>query len=150
MAKNLPEKNIKLLQGGCPIHAAVNPSEVDEAKALHPNALVLVHPECVPSVLEKADFIGSTSEIMNFAKKSDAKEFIIGTEISIAEHLAYACPEKRFYALSKKLLCPNMKLTSLPDVLNALKGEGGLEIQMDEQTIQKASKCINAMIELGK
>lgn len=150
VAKNLPEKNIKLLQGGCPIHAAVNPSEVDEAKTLHPNALVLVHPECVPSVLEKADFIGSTSEIMDFAKKSNAKEFIIGTEISIAEHLAYACPDKRFYALSKKLLCPNMKLTSLPDVLNALKGEGGLEIEMDEQTIQKASKCINAMIELGK
>lgn len=150
VAKNLPEKNIKLLQGGCPIHAAVKPSEVDEAKKLHPDALVLAHPECVPAVLDKADFIGSTSAIMDYAKQSPNKEFIIGTEMSIAEHLAYACPDKRFHMLSKKLLCPNMKLTSLPDVLHALDGTGGLEIEMSDETIQKASVCIDAMIQLGK
>lgn len=150
VAKNLPEKNIKLLQGGCPIHAAVNAKEVDEARRLHPDALVLSHPECVPSVLDKSDFIGSTSAIMDYAKQSDRKEFIIGTEMSIAEHLAYACPDKRFYVLSKKLLCPNMKLTTLPDVLLALTGEGGLEIEMTEETIKKASVCIDAMITLAK
>lgn len=150
VAKNLPEKNIKLLQGGCPIHAAVNSSEVDAARALHPNALVLSHPECTPSVLAKSDFVGSTSAIMDYAKQSPNKEFIIGTEISIAEHLEYACPDKNFYILSKKLICPNMKMTTLPDVLKALKGEGGLVIEMSDETIEKASVCINAMIELGK
>jgi len=138
------------MQGGCPIHASVNASEVDEAKRLHSGALVLSHPECTPSVLEKSDFIGSTSAIMDYAKKSDAKEFIIGTEISIAEHLSYDCPEKSFFVLSKKLLCPNMKITTLIDVLNAVKGTGGLEIEMDDETIKKASVCIDAMIELGK
>ena len=150
VAKKLPEKNFKLLQGGCPIHAAVNSSEVDLARELHPNALVLTHPECIPSVLEKSDFIGSTSAIMDYAKKSDNKDFIIGTEISIAEHLSYACPDKNFYILSKKLICPNMKITTLPDVLKALTGEGGLEIQMSDELIEKSSVCIDAMIKLAK
>ncbi len=150
VAKCLPEKNIKLLQGGCPIHAAVNADEVDKAKALYPDALVLSHPECTPAVLEKSDFVGSTSAIMDYAKNSPNKEFIIGTEISITEHLSYACPEKIFHILSKKLICPNMKITSLPDVLRALNGSGGLEIEMSDEIIKKASVCIDAMIELGK
>ena len=150
VAKSLPEKNIRLMQGGCPIHASVNASEVDDAKALHPNALVLSHPECTPSVLAKSDFIGSTSAIMDYAKNSSNTEFIIGTEISIVEHLSYACPDKNFYVLSKKLICPNMKLTTLPDVLKALKGDGGLVIEMSADTIKRASVCIDAMIELGK
>lgn len=105
----LPEKNIKLLQGGCPIHASVNEEEAIEAKKKHPGALLLVHPECKPEVVRHADYVGSTSGIMQFAEKSDCREFIIGTELSIAEHLQYACPDKRFYPLSKKLICQNMK-----------------------------------------
>lgn len=111
--RNVPEKDIKLLQGGCPVHAPVTVSDLENAKKLHPNALVLVHPECIPAVTQQADYAGSTSGIMNYAKKSDAKEFIIGTEISIVEHLQYECPEKKFYPLSKKIVCPNMKLTTL-------------------------------------
>lgn len=149
VAEQVPDKNIKLLQGGCPIHAAVKDTEVDKAKATHPDALVLVHPECVPAVVEKADFVGSTSAIMDFAEKSDKKEFIIGTEISIAEHLQYQCPDKKFYYLSKKLICPNMKATSLIDVYNCVSGNGGEEIILDEETISKARKCIDRMIELG-
>lgn len=149
VAKQLPGKNIKLLQGGCPIHAAVTLKDVESARKLHPDALLLVHPECVPAVLEKADFIGSTSAIMQYAEKSDCKEFIIGTEISIAEHLQYSCPDKLFFNLSKKLVCPNMKSTTLVDVLNCLKGVAGEKINMDDDTIQKARKCIDKMIELG-
>lgn len=149
VSKQVPEKTIKLLQGGCPIHARVNASDVDKARALHPNAEVLVHPECVPSVVAKADFVGSTSAIMNYAKDSDKKEFIIGTEISIGEHLSYMCPEKRFYSLSKNLICPNMKSTTLMDVYNVVKGEGGEEIILDEDTMKKARVCIDKMIELG-
>jgi quinolinate synthase len=147
--KSVPEKTFKLLQGGCPIHARVGDREVQTAKSLHPNALLLVHPECKPYVVDKADFVGSTSAIMNYAKESDAKEFIIGTEISIAEHLQYECPDKKFYALSKDLICPNMKSTTLVDLYNALRGEGGDEIELDEETIALSRKCIDKMIELG-
>ncbi len=149
VAEQLPDKNIKLLQGGCPIHACVNVNDVAKAKALYPEALLLVHPECIPDVVKKADFVGSTSAIMEYAQKSDKKEFIIGTEISIAEHLQYLCPDKKFYFLSKKLICPNMKSTSLIDVLNCVNGNGGEIIELDDQTIISAKKCIDKMIELG-
>ena len=151
--KNVPEKDIKLLQGGCPVHASVTVRDLEAAKAEHPEALVLVHPECVPAVTERADYAGSTSGIMNFAKQSANREFIIGTELSIAEHLQYECPDKKFYPLSKKILCPNMKLTTLSDVYNSLKGIGGtgeaFEILMDDQLIISARKCIDEMIRLG-
>lgn len=149
VAKQLPNKNIKLLQGGCPTHASVDKDNVAAAKANHPNALLLVHPECQPSVCETADYIGSTSGIMDFAKKSDAKEFIIGTELSIAEHLQYECPDKRFYGLSQKLMCRNMRITTLVDVLNCVQGISGEEMIMDSETISQARKCIDKMIELG-
>ena len=153
--KQLPEKDIKLLQGGCPTHAAVTVREVERAKAEHPDALFLVHPECVPAVTDLADYVGSTSGIMDFAKKSDKKEFIIGTENSIAEHLQYECPDKKFYPVTKQLICPNMKLTTLPDVYNSLRAISGdpegeaFEILMDDELIASARKCIDRMIELG-
>lgn len=153
--KQIPEKDIKLLQGGCPTHAAVTVREVKQAKAEHPDALFLVHPECVTAVTELADYVGSTSGIMEFAKKSDKKEFIIGTENSIAEHLQYECPDKKFYPVTKQLICPNMKLTTLPDVYNSLRAISGdpsgeaFEILMDEELIASARKCIDRMIELG-
>lgn len=150
--KNVPDKDIKLLQGGCPVHASVTVNDVEQAKSAHPNALVLVHPECVPKVVERADYVGSTSGIMNFAIKSECKEFIIGTELSIVEHLQYECPDKKFYPLSKKIICPNMKLTTLPDVYSALKGiktGEAFEIIMDDELIVNARKCIDEMIRLG-
>lgn len=149
VADQVPEKEIKLLQGGCPIHAAVTAKDVEKARAQHPDALLLVHPECVPAVVNQADFVGSTSAIMEYAKASDAKEFIIGTEISIAEHLQYDCPKKEFYPLSKKLICPNMKSTTLVNVLHVLQGRAGEEIRMDEETRLAAKRCIDEMIRLG-
>jgi len=148
VAGQLPEKQITLIKGGCPVHAAVTEEEAVAAKKQHPGALLLVHPECVPNVAKHADYIGSTSGIVSFAKKSDAKEFIIGTEVSIAEHLQFECPEKEFYTLSKNLICPDMKRTTLMDVYKALNG-GGLEITMPDEVIKKASVCIDRMLELG-
>ncbi len=148
VAGQLPEKQIRLIKGGCPVHAAVTEEEALTAKKQHTGALLLVHPECVPAVAKHADYIGSTSEIVSFAKKSEANKFIIGTEISIAEHLQFECPEKEFYTLSKRLICPDMKRTTLMDVYKALQG-GGLEIKMSEEVIKKASVCIERMLELG-
>ena len=120
-----------------------------EARAAYPDAELLVHPECVPRVVERADFVGSTSAIMAYAAASERREFIIGTELSIAEHLSYRCPDKRFYPLSKDLLCPNMKLTTLMDVYHAVCGQGGEEILLEEETMAAARRCIDRMIELG-
>jgi len=150
--KQCPEKDIKLLNGGCPTHAALTVAEVRKAKAEHPDALFLVHPECVPAVTELADYVGSTSGIMDFAKKSDKKEFIIGTETSIAEHLQYECPDKKFYPVTKDIVCRNMKLTTLPDVYNTLRGmDNGeaFEMLMSDELIASARKCIDEMIRLG-
>lgn len=149
IAKQLPEKDFKLLSGGCPTHARMGISEVKKAKAAHPEALFLVHPECVPEVVAEADYVGSTTGIMNYAKESDAKEFIIGTESSIVSHLQLACPDKMFYPLSKDLVCHNMKLTTIVDVLNSVKGIGGEEIELDEDVRLGAKRCIDKMIELG-
>lgn len=149
VAKQLPEKNFKLLNGGCPTHAKISADSVHKAKSAHPDALVLVHPECKPEVTELADYIGSTSGIMDFARKSDKSEFIIGTEISIAEHLSYEFPDKNFYPLAQNLICQNMKATNLVDLYNAVRGRGGEEIKLDGDTIEKARRCIDRMIELG-
>lgn len=143
------EKQFIFVHGGCPTHAKMSAKDVEKAKAAHPDALFLVHPECRPEVVAQADFVGSTSAIQQYAKKSDAKEFIIGTENSIAEHLQYDCPEKQFYVLSKDLICPNMKLTTLPDVYNCLRGTFGEEITLDAEVITAARRCIDEMLRLG-
>lgn len=148
--KNLtPEKNFKLLSGGCPTHAKIEKSDVLAAKTAHPDALLLVHPECRHEVTAFADYIGSTTGIMDYAEKSGAREFIIGTENAIVQHLQFRLPDKKFYPLSKDLVCHNMKITTLMDVLSCVEGSGGEEILMDEDLRVRAVKCIDRMIEYG-
>lgn len=149
VAEQVPEKNIRFLRGGCPRHALVTERDVKEAKEKHPDALLLVHPECRPEVVKHADYVGSTTGIMKFAKESDAKEFIIGTETSILEHLQFDCPDKRFHYLTRDLLCPNMKMTTLADVLHCVQGTGGEVIELEPQVIAGAKRCIDEMIRLG-
>ena len=150
VADQVPEKNIKLLQGGCPTHVRMSVKDVKVAKEDHPNALLLVHPECLPEVTNLADYKGSTTGIMDFARNSDAKEFIIGTENSIVQHLQFECPDKKFYPLSKDCVCHNMKLTTLGDVYNCVNGTGGEEIILKEEVREKARKCIDTMLTLGQ
>ena len=145
----VPEKNFKLLSGGCPTHARIEKDDAIKAKSAHPEALLLVHPECRPEVAALADYVGSTSGIQDFAEKSDKKEFIIGTENSIVQHLQFKCPDKKFYPLAKHLICQNMKIVTLVDVLNCLEGRGGEEIIMDADLTTKAVKCIEKMISYG-
>jgi quinolinate synthase len=149
VSEQIPEKEFKILGAGCPTHCAMTVKDVEKAKKLHPNALLLVHPECRPEVTAQADYAGSTTGIMNYAKQSDAKEFIIGTENSIKTHLQMECPDKQFYSLSKECICPNMKLTTLVDVLNCCNGTGGEEIELEEETRLAAKRCIDEMIRLG-
>lgn len=144
-----PDKKIIMLEGGCPEHARVTEQDALLAKAQHPDALLLVHPECKAEVAGHADYIGSTSGIMDFARKSPAGEFIIGTENSIVAHLQFDCPGKRFYPLSKGLICQNMRLTTLPEVYLCCTGKGGEEISLDEDVMKKARRCIDRMIQYG-
>lgn len=150
VAQQVPEKNIKLFHGGCPTHVRVTKRDVEKARRLHPEALLLVHPECLPEVSKLADYIGSTTGIMDYAKNSDRKEFIIGTENSIVQHLQFACPDKKFYPLSKDCVCHNMKITTLADVYHCVTGQGGEEIVLEDEVMKKARACLDTMITLGK
>lgn len=149
VAGQVPEKNIKLVHGGCPTHVRISKKDVNIAKELHPKALLLVHPECLPEVSIQADYVGSTTGIMDYAKSSDRKEYIIGTENSIVQHLQFMCPDKRFYPLSKDCVCHNMKMTTLGDVLNCVEGTGGEEITLSDDVMEKAKACLDTMIRLG-
>ena len=147
--KAYPEKDIVLLDGGCPIHASITVDEIKKAKEMHPDAELLVHPECTAEVVEFADYVGSTAGIMNYAKNSDKTEFIIGTENSIAEHLSYECPDKKFYTVCERFVCEDMRKTTLDDLKSALDGTVGEEIILDDETIKKARASIDEMLRLG-
>lgn len=149
IAKQVPQKEIKLVHGGCPTHLRITVKDVNKMRALHPNAKLLVHPECHPTVVELADFVGSTTEIMAYAKDSDEHEFIIGTENSIVQHLQYQCLDKMFYPLSKDCVCHNMKATTLMDVYNCLVGRAGEEILLSKDEIQQAQRCLDEMHRLA-
>lgn len=149
VAKQVPEKNIRYVNGGCPYHGRRTVADVENARKLHPGALLLVHPECPPEVSDRADYVGSTTGIMDYVKHSDAGEFIIGTESAIVEHLQYDYPEKKFYGLSRDLMCPDMKLTTLADVLACVKGTGGEVIELPPEVMTGAKRCIDEMIRLG-
>ena len=144
--KQCPEKNFKFVNGGCPIHLGITVTDVHNARKLYPNAKLLVHPECHPEVSALADFIGSTTEIMAYAKESDDTDFIIGTENSIVQHLQFELPEKNFYVLSKACVCQDMKLTTLAEVLRCVQGTGGDEIILPEDTMREARRCIDNML----
>lgn len=148
-AGQVPGKNIQLVDGGCPAHAGITAQEAETARMLHPNAKLLVHPECLPEVSGQADYVGSTTGIMDYAKKSSGTEFIIGTENSIVQHLQFACPDKQFYALSQNCICSSMKLTTLMDVYHCVNGTGGEEISLSGEIMEKARRCIDTMLQLG-
>ncbi len=149
IAKHLPQKNIKLIGGGCPVHSYITAQDVQQKRAAYPNALLLVHPECRPEVSEMADYVGSTTGIMSYAQNSGKGEFIIGTENSIVQHLQFSNPDKLFYPLSSNCHCVDMRLTTLPEVLSCVRLEGGEEITLPEETLKKARRCIDEMLRLG-
>lgn len=121
VASHVPEKTIHLWPGYCITHYRITPDEVKRAKAFHPEALLLIHPECRPEVTALADFIGSTSQIMTYAKQSTHDTFIIGTEMGIIHGLKKDNPDKTFYLMTPGLICPNMKQTTVDKVLQSLQ-----------------------------
>lgn len=107
--------------GFCPVHHGLFAEEIEDMKALYPEALVLAHPECPAEILAKADYVGSTTGIIKYAQESSAEAFIIATERGVLHRLHKLCPSKKFYLASDSMNCPNMKYTTLAKVKNALE-----------------------------
>ena len=149
VAKQLPEKEFIFNDGFCHVHKSILKEDVLKAKEVHPEALILTHPECTEDVVEISDFVGSTSEIIDFATSSDAKEFLICTEMGVFYELGQKNPEKKFYAVGHRQFCPNMKRISLEGVKEALENLSP-EVEMDEKMRLKANAPLEKMLELAK
>lgn len=139
------EKEIIKWDGYCPVHHQVKKQDVKRMKKKYPEALVAVHPECKTEVLKEADFVGSTAAILDYAKNTEAKEIIIGTELGLLDRLKKENKEKKFYLLSPHLICKNMKKNSLKKTYSSLKKMETI-IEIDEKTRLKAASALEKML----
>lgn len=135
--------------GFCCIHHNLKPSQVLSKKQEYPEASFIAHPECQLDVLELADYVGSTKQLIEFVESSNKQSFIVGTEMGVIHEMKKRCPNKKFYILSDRLCCYDMKLATLKDVYHVLK-EDVNEILLDEEIIQQAKKSLDNMLSLSK
>lgn len=149
IAKQLPEKRFLYDDGRCPIHARITPEAIDGARAAHPGAPVLAHPECIPAVLEKADYIGSTSGILKYATEHDADQYIIATECGIGYKLRTDNPGKEFFFVSPTPVCEDMKFITLEKIAHVLETGDG-EVQLPEAAYGQANAPLAKMLALAK
>jgi quinolinate synthase len=148
VASQVPEVQVIPWPGFCPTHERITAAQVHDAKSAHPRAKVMAHPECRPDVLELADAVLSTSGMLRYAAETDADEFIVVTEQGLLHGLRKAAPGKRFYTLDPEPVCPNMKLTTLVKVLEALDTlEPRVEVPEDVRLAALAS--VERMIAIG-
>ncbi len=139
------DKKMQWWDGFCVTHDRLTTAEVIEAREKHPGAVFLCHPECNPDVVEMADHVTSTSGMYEFAKKTEAKTIIVGTEMGILYRLRLENPDKEFILPSKSLICPNMKLTALEDVLESLSEMKNI-VTVEEETRLKAKEALDRML----
>ena len=149
IAEQVPEKHFIYNEGFCIVHEYMEVEEIKEAKAAHPEAEVLSHPECPPAVLEMSDYIGSTKGIIQQAGITDAKEMIICTESGVLYELEKRYPDKKFYFTETLPVCRNMKKVTLEKVLHVLQ-TGENEIFVDEVVREESKKPLERMLELSK
>jgi quinolinate synthase len=146
-AQKNTKKQVVAWDGFCHVHDRVTKNDVARAREEHPGALLMAHPECRPEVLELADHVTSTSGMLRFAGASDAKEFIVGTEVGLMYRLRKENPDKVFYPLRKDMVCPNMKKTTLNSVLRSLK-EMKHVIRVPEEIRVPAKRALDRMLEI--
>lgn len=149
VAEQVPEKNVIVNDGCCPIHAAITAKQVLEEKQKHPGAPVLAHPECTDEVLALADRVGSTAQIIAWAKESEAREFIIVTEAGVDWQLRQDNPEKEFWFPTPCPCCRDMKWNTLDKVLSVLETEDNA-VEVSEDVRRRALIPLEKMLELGK
>lgn len=147
--QNLPDIRLICWEGFCPTHLRMNPEDVIRLKKEHPDAQVLVHPECDQPMKDMADFIGSTTAIVKAAKESSARTFIICTEDGVSQRLSQDCPDKTFITPTRaSAVCPNMKLTRLENIYKSLLDENE-PIEIPAGTAEKARRCIDSMMRVA-
>lgn len=149
VATQVKDKHFIFNDGFCPVHAEVCKDDVRAAKEAHPGALLLVHPECRMEILEEADYIGSTSGIIDYASKSSVNEFIIGTELGVMYELEQKNPGKKFYPLVSGQICPDMKKITLEKVLKCMEEESGV-VEVGEELRNSAIASLGRMLELAR
>lgn len=149
VATQVKDKHFIFNDGFCPVHAEVCKDDVRAAKEAHPGALLLVHPECRMEILEEADYIGSTSGIIDYASKSSVNEFIIGTELGVMYELEQKNPGKKFYPLVSGQICPDMKKVTLEKVLKCMEEESGV-VEVGEELRNSAIASLGRMLELAR
>ncbi len=147
--EQVPEKNIILNDGYCPVHKEITAEAVAEQKKKHPLALVLTHPECVSEVLELSDFIGSTAEIIDLAKENECEEFIICTECGVKYRLEKDSPDKKFFFPNPTPVCADMKKNTLEKIILALEN-GENTVTVDKGLAEQSMKPLEKMLELAK
>lgn len=149
VAKQVPEKNIIKNDGYCPVHADIKIAEVQKAKKEHPNAEFAAHPECTEEVLREADYVGSTSGIIQYVTDSACKEFIIGTEIGVFYELEKKNPNKQFYPVTSKQECLDMKRVTLEKIIDVLENESN-EVFVSGDIYEASLHPLEKMLELAK
>lgn len=149
IATKVPEKNFIFNDGFCHVHKGITAEGLKAAKEAHPDAEVLAHPECTLETLELADYIGSTVGIIDYAAKSDKKEFIIATELGVLYQLETNNPGKKFYSAGSTQTCPNMKKVTLEKVRDCLRDNTGV-VEVSDEKRSAALKPLSRMLELAK
>lgn len=144
----VPEKNFIYNDGFCHVHTSIKKENIEQAKLIHPEALILAHPECTMDVLKLADYIGSTSGIIDYATASEAETFIICTEMGILYELKQKNPNKKFYSVGHRQFCPNMKRITVEKIATALQNNSN-RVELDETLRQKAEFALTKMLELA-
>ena len=148
----LPDIEVITFNGFCPTHLRIRTTDIEEARREYPEALILAHPECHTEISKLADFVGSTKEIMDFAVKSDKKQFVIATELGVVQRLNRDSKlnnwGKEFILINQNITCPNMKQNTLEDIYNVLLNETN-EITIPEEVRKKAVSSIEKMLKVG-
>lgn len=151
VADALPEKEFIYHDGYCPIHQKISRESLWMAKADHPDALVLAHPECALEILELSDYVGSTADIIAYVKGCEAGEYIIATETGVFHQLKKENPEKKFYPVNNCQVCADMKKITMGKIENILENlEAQEEIILDEKTMEQAKRPLEQMLILAK
>lgn len=146
LAKSVPEKNFIFNDGYCHVHKDLSPEAILKAKELYRDAKVLAHPECTPEALALADYIGSTSGIIDYATASGENEFIICTEQGVLYELQKKNPQKSFYLVEQEQICPDMKKITLENIAACLQNMEG-EAEVEESLRRKAAAALEKMLE---
>lgn len=149
VAQSVPEKKVLLSEGFCHVHTSIKKENIEKAKLLHPEAKILAHPECTWDVLELADYIGSTSGIIDFATKDEAASYIICTEMGVLYELELKNPTKRFYSVGHRQFCPNMKKITIEKILAQLENMDQT-IEVQSKLRDRANKALAKMLELAQ